>query len=283
MTLELEKSEATPRSAENPFVEKRRDVRYATCEAVEVCVLEVPSRELASRRLAAILRDVSRNGLRIEFSMPVKAGARLEILLRDRAIIFGTTCYCRRDADTFQVGVVIEDIYYPKRVSTVPARADERSVWQPVHRRVWIDKYFSTDYTPLAGRDRDDSVRARFLGGHVSRNELHSFLDRDLSETKTALIERHLASCEQCSDSMRLILAGQDSQDPMQIDSSLGIDSSFGRVAIGDPTALAVARGPAAGFAQRSAAPEKIEQIVSTRKICGRMLSGWHLPKRETE
>ncbi len=277
MTLELEKSEATPRSAETPFVEKRREVRYTTCETVEVCILEVPSREAPSRRLAAILRDVSRNGLRIEFSTPVKAGARLEIVLPDRAIIFGTTCYCRRDADAYQAGVVIEDIYYPKRVSNEPARDEERSLWQPIHRHVWMDKYFSADFTPLPGRDRDDPSRTRFLGGHVSRNELHSFLDRDLSETKTALIQRHLASCEQCSDLMRLALADQDSHDAVHL------NSSFGRVAIGDPAALAVARGPAAGFAQRSAAAEKMEQIVSTRKICGRMLSGWRLPKRETE
>jgi|SRR5580704_3964258 hypothetical protein len=55
------------------------------------------------------------------------------------------------------------------------------------------------------GRDRDDP-KARFLGCHVSRNDVDNFLHHSLSETKTALVERHLASCAECSDLMLVIL-----------------------------------------------------------------------------
>ena len=93
----------------SPFVEKRREARYVTYEEVEVCILGEES-----QRLRGIVRDVSRSGLRIELSIPVEAGAHLEVVLVDRAIIFGEARHCHRSARSYQVGVAIEDIYYPK-------------------------------------------------------------------------------------------------------------------------------------------------------------------------
>jgi PilZ domain len=192
--------------AKSPFVEKRREARYVTCEAVDVCILDVES-----QRLQGILRDVSRSGLRIELSLPVNAGARLEVLLHNRAIIFGEARYCQGSAPTYQVGVVIEDVYYPKNGPAVFTFSDRRNFPAPSGA--------DSVQTPSLGRhDRAQAVfnqrqslrcpiAQRLTGSHASPDDVAAFLHHDLSETKTALIERHLAACEECCNLMQLILA----------------------------------------------------------------------------
>ncbi len=161
---------ATP-PFEDPWVEKRKEKRFETCEVVEVCVLE-----MASERLHGILRDVSRSGLGLELSVPVNPGASLEIVLRNRAIIFGEVRHCRHQVPSYQVGVAIEDIYYPKGISATLEH--EEAVFSQ-------------------GR-----IFRGPPGSHVKIDDVPAFLRRDLSETKTALVERHVASCDQCSNLM---------------------------------------------------------------------------------
>jgi hypothetical protein len=236
--------------AGSPFVEKRREARYVTCDAVEVCILDVES-----QRLQGILRDVSRSGLRIELSLPVKAGAHLEVVLPNRAIIFGDARYCHRSAHRYQVGVVIEDVYYPKSGPAAFTYSERRRRNSPPPSGM------------QPGPDRHDraqtvfSPRHQFLrcpiaqgltGSHASPDDLAALLHHDLSETKTALMERHMAACEECSNLMQLIL-----EDYMSFVPRFGNETGFGRVTPNDPEALKVIREPAAGFAQRSAAPEK--------------------------
>jgi hypothetical protein len=187
--------------ARNPR-EKRREARYETCDAVEVSVLEVESQPLPG-----ILRDVSRSGLRIELSFPVEAGAHLEVFLANRAIIFGEARYCRRSAHLYQVGVVIDDIYYPKSGPTETAHDKQRR--QSV-RHPWFERrpVAHTQTTVVSQRKFQGHPMTQALNGtHVSPDDAAAFLHHELSETKTALIERHVAACEECSTVMRVILA----------------------------------------------------------------------------
>jgi hypothetical protein len=172
--------------AGRPFIEKRREARYVTCDVVEVCILHAEG-----ERLQGILRDVSRSGLRIELSLPVNIGARLEVVLHNRAIIFGEARYCAASAHAYQVGVVIEDIYYPK----------SQDAFSSNMRRA--------PYSPRPGSDREIggcSIAQGLRGTHASPDDVAAFLHHDLSETKTALMERHLAACEECSSLMHLML-----------------------------------------------------------------------------
>jgi hypothetical protein len=89
--------------------ERRCETRYATCDAVDVSVLDV-----AGFQVRGVLRDVSKNGLRVELGLPVDPGARLRIVLHDRAIIFAVACYCRNTARSFHVGASIKGVYHPK-------------------------------------------------------------------------------------------------------------------------------------------------------------------------
>src|SRR3984885_10396582 len=95
----------------NPQAEKRREKKYATREYVEVCLLD-----MNNLRLRGMLRDISKHAMRIELEMPLKTGDRLEVLLQSKAIIFAEVRYCRRTGESYQVGSVIDDVYYPKTV-----------------------------------------------------------------------------------------------------------------------------------------------------------------------
>jgi PilZ domain-containing protein len=169
-------SPSAARQPGSPFVEKRREARYQTCEAVGVNILDGEN-----RRLQGILRDVSRSGLRVELSQPVPPGTHLEVVLYNRAIIFAEARYCQASTHSYQVGVVIEDIFYPKKD---PAKDISRT-------------FEATVLEPLAQGP---------IGNHASPDDVAAFLHRDLSETKTALMERHLAVCEECSNLMQSIL-----------------------------------------------------------------------------
>jgi hypothetical protein len=97
-----------------PGSEKRKEPRYATCDPADISLLD-----MASLQVPGVVRDVSRNGIRIEVVLPVSMGARLKICLPKRAIIFAVARYCRRTKDTYQVGAEIESVYYPKQASTI--------------------------------------------------------------------------------------------------------------------------------------------------------------------
>jgi hypothetical protein len=176
-------SPSPARQIGSPFVEKRREARYETCEAVGVNILDGDN-----RRLQGILRDVSRSGLRVELSHPVEPGAHLEVVLNNRAIIFGEARYCQASTHSYQVGVAIEDIYYPKKD---PAKDISRTFEATV---------FEQRQHPRCPLGQGPT------GSHASPDDVAAFLHCDLSETKTALMERHLAVCEECSNLMQSIL-----------------------------------------------------------------------------
>jgi hypothetical protein len=79
---------------------------------------------LDSLKLRGVIRDVSKNGLRIELAFPVNKETRLKISLPKKAIIFAVARYCRRTGDVYQVGVQIESIYFAKHTSPCSSEPD---------------------------------------------------------------------------------------------------------------------------------------------------------------
>jgi hypothetical protein len=216
-------------AAEGPFIEKRREQRYLTHETVEVCVLEAESRQEQG-----ILRDVSRSGLRIELNLAVEAGVRLEVVLRNGTIIFGETRYCRRLAGSYQVGMVIEDVYYPKSGPAASTCNDPRigdffptgDAAEPLEPNRWDRPRTALNQTQVFRCP----IAQGLTGSHVSPDDVAAFLDHDLSETKTALVERHLGACEECSHLMRMILEDYSPCSTRFRSDTICIRSSFGRV-----------------------------------------------------
>jgi hypothetical protein len=134
MMLELKAARSSQKQRESPAgprplpppspIERRRETRYATYDPVEICILDA-----GGPRLAGTILDVSRSGVRIETATPIVKGARVEILLPDRAIIFGETRYCRRNSDFYHVGVAIEDVYYAHNVSDKHIHDDQLGLY----------------------------------------------------------------------------------------------------------------------------------------------------------
>jgi hypothetical protein len=86
--------------------ERRREVRYATCDPVQVSLLD-----LGGLEIAGVVRDVSKSGLRLEIGLPVIPGSRLKIRLRSH-VIFGEVRYCFPARGTWQAGVAISEAYF---------------------------------------------------------------------------------------------------------------------------------------------------------------------------
>jgi PilZ domain len=194
---------------ERPHGEQRRETRYETCEPVDVYLLDANN-----LRLSGMLRDISKNGMRIELDMPLKGGDRLEVVLRNRIIVFAEVRYSRRTGESYQIGSVIDDVYYPK--AEVPARASEtaarETTFKQVTQLVCVGEKRSTDSPeePAQGRPSKGvshqvvgfphPVKTARPGVHLDRYDVDNLLKLRLSETRTTLLERHLASCDQCLD-----------------------------------------------------------------------------------
>lgn len=185
-------SAATPpslaASPHPPLFEKRRETRYSACEPVEVYLLD-----MQGLRVPGMLKDISRNGLRIELSMPLKAGDRLEVVLENRAIIFGQVRHCRRVDDRYYAGVLIGDVLYPKAITPAETRESKTNAASRTRTRILPKR-------PAAPAPAAPS------GAHVSWKEADNFFRERLSDTKAALIDRHLASCKRCLDLVLLTL-----------------------------------------------------------------------------
>lgn len=183
--------------------DKRRQKRYATSEIVDVCLLD-----MNNVRLTGTLRDISKSGMRVELNMSVQVGDRLEVLLRNKAIIFAEVRYCRNSGAFYQVGASIDDVYYPRGPQSSPGSKTTRS-GSP------SDSQKRSQANRTSGRgfglvmSSRHPVKAKSVGAHLNRNDIDNLLALTLSDTKTALLERHLASCDQCLDLMLLALEGR--------------------------------------------------------------------------
>jgi PilZ domain len=176
-------------------VEKRREPRYPTCEPVEVYLLD-----MNNLRLNGMLKDISKSGMRIELDMPLKAGDRLEVVVQNKAIAFAEVRYCRRTGESYQVGTLIEDVYYPK--AAAPSRPSKIAVGETQQVTHYIR--FGEKRSPLSPTTSKGMLNHRAetasLGAHLNRSDIDNLLRLKLSETKAALLERHMMSCDQCLD-----------------------------------------------------------------------------------
>jgi PilZ domain-containing protein len=84
---------------------QRGETRFPTNDSAEIIVLKAPFHQVPGR-----VRDVSRSGIRLELSIRLARGTRLEITL-STAIILGEVRYCRNIDSGFSVGILIRDLY----------------------------------------------------------------------------------------------------------------------------------------------------------------------------
>ncbi|HLH00208.1 MAG TPA: PilZ domain-containing protein [Bryobacteraceae bacterium] len=101
--------EETLPEAVAPFVEKRKERRYPTNDAVLLKIL--PN----EKSISAIAVDVSRSGIRLALGQGLSTGAKIEIFLpASQVTIVGEVRYCRRSDATFYAGVRIEEFVSAK-------------------------------------------------------------------------------------------------------------------------------------------------------------------------
>jgi len=203
-----------------PVLEKRREMRYATCEVVEVYLLD-----RNNLHLSGVVRAISNSGMHIELDMPLKPGDRVEVLLQNMAIVFGEVRYCRSSGAPYHVATRIDDVYYPKQVPSRISNPDcsERALKEAFYKIRMVEKRpADLSVRPRLGSCSEGIMRsdgvvddmqrlpppsnATSLAAHLNHCDIENLLRLRLSETKAALLERHLVSCDHCLDLVLLAL-----------------------------------------------------------------------------
>lgn len=196
-------------------LEKRREPRYATCEPVDVYL-----RDRDNLHVTGILKNVSKNGMRIDLRIPMQPGDRIEVLLQNVAIIFAEVRYCRRSDACYQVGSVIEDVYYPRNPTSprassavgieITAETTQRIRFEAkpladIPQRDDPAKNVSGFAESLHSADRDS------LHQHVDRKGVDNLIGLRLPEPEVSLLERHMESCDRCLDFVLQTLEARES------------------------------------------------------------------------
>jgi len=104
--------------------DRRREARYPCADRCDIRI-----RDGRGERLPATLRDVSRSGLRVEFTMPISKGIVVEVILPKEVVIFGEVRHCRRFGEIYQVGVQIQEIFFRRPGQGHHLHDDELSLY----------------------------------------------------------------------------------------------------------------------------------------------------------
>jgi hypothetical protein len=105
-----EEAPAIQVSVPKEAADKRREARYVCNDPAKVRILS------GNRGVFdATVMDISKSGLRLEGGSALLKGEKIEITLPREVIIFGEVRYCRRVAENYHVGVLIEDVFYSRR------------------------------------------------------------------------------------------------------------------------------------------------------------------------
>jgi hypothetical protein len=105
-----EEAPAIQPSSPKETVDRRREARYECNDPAEVRILSGNCGVFD-----AMVMDISKSGLRLEVASVLAKGEKIEITLPREVIIFGEVRYCRRVAESYHVGVLIEDVFYSRR------------------------------------------------------------------------------------------------------------------------------------------------------------------------
>lgn len=85
-------------------MDKRREPRFVADQAVTITMLRDPE-----NRMPARVKDSSGRGLGLELLSAVPPGTALKIEMED-SVILGEAVYCRKDKDTWFVGVELNQV-----------------------------------------------------------------------------------------------------------------------------------------------------------------------------
>lgn len=86
-------------------VERRREHRYRTEDPAEVEIAPGPG-----SKIAALLMDVSRSGLRVWLNTRIETDTEIKVWLPSHTIVEGTVRYCRANDRGFDAGILIRNV-----------------------------------------------------------------------------------------------------------------------------------------------------------------------------
>lgn len=93
------------RRTNSETAERRREHRYPTTDPAEVEVLSGPG-----TKIAALVMDVSRSGVRVWLPTRLKTDTEVNVWLRSHTIIVGVVRYCHANEVGFNAGILIRSV-----------------------------------------------------------------------------------------------------------------------------------------------------------------------------
>ena len=104
--------------------ERRREMRYPCHDAAEIRCLQ---REGSS--FSATVLDISKSGLRVAVPAHLTQGAQVEVILPKQVVIFGEVRHCGRAGEMFHAGILIEEVFYSRDLSSEHLHDDKLSLY----------------------------------------------------------------------------------------------------------------------------------------------------------
>ena len=112
------------RSSGPSNAERRRETRYPCQDPAEIRCLQGDGSSFS-----ATVLDISKSGLRVEVAVHLTQGAQVEVFLPKQVVIFGEVRHCSRAGEMFHAGILIEEVFYSRDLSSEHLHDDQLSLY----------------------------------------------------------------------------------------------------------------------------------------------------------
>ena len=73
--------------------------------------------------------DISKSGLRVAIPAHLRQGAQIEVILPKQVVIFGEVRHCSRAGEMFHAGILIEEVFYSRDLTSAHLHDDQLSLY----------------------------------------------------------------------------------------------------------------------------------------------------------
>jgi len=112
------------RSSGPSNAERRRETRYPCHDTAEIRWLQGGGASFSGTVL-----DISKSGLRVAIAVHLTQGAQVEVVLPKQVVIFGEVRHCSRAGEEFHAGVLIEEVFYSRDLTSEHLHDDQLSLY----------------------------------------------------------------------------------------------------------------------------------------------------------
>ena len=118
------KAASSARSSSPSAAERRRETRYPCQDPAEIRWLQGDGSSFSGTLL-----EISKSGLRVAVAAHLTRGAHVEVILPKQVVIFGEVRHCSRAGEVFHAGILIEEVFYSRDLTSEHPHDDQLSLY----------------------------------------------------------------------------------------------------------------------------------------------------------